>query len=603
MNNNAILLKEGLRANELLIQSGLKRSSCNNIIWVLKPSINFMNQQEEYRVLARKYRPQKFKDLVGQDLTVQILTNAIINNRLAHAYLLTGVRGVGKTTTARIIAMSINCQNREQNNSEPCGNCDSCKAIRLDSNLDVIEMDAASNTGVEDIREIIDNVKYKPIIGKYKIFIIDEVHMLSKSAFNALLKTLEEPPEHVKFIFATTEIKKIPITVLSRCQRFDLLRIENKILNNHLVDIINKEKIDIDNSAISLIVRAADGSIRDGLSLLDQAISNQNLKVDTKSVAAMLGLAEREKIFDLLEKILEGNSIEALKLYKNLYNLGADVIMIFDELINVVHFLTQIKITPSIKDDIYIPEIERSRGLALSSKISLNNLNIIWQILFKGFQELQSGFHLFQHGEMLILRIIYLFDGNTPDDLLKKIQKEEQEINKNKITVEKNIQDDVNNKILNFNKNSNKDKGNNSNTLIRQIENYRQFVEMFFLNREGMLHSKLYNDVKLIAFKDGELTINISRISDKYFTKNISKLISKWTGRIWQIKTSSSNLGKSLYEEDIINQQKEIELMKDNLLVKKILNAFPLTKIHSISDLTDVNSNEEKVYFNIKKEK
>ena len=603
MNNNAILLKEGLRANELLIQSGLKRSSCNNIIWVLKPSINFMNQQEEYRVLARKYRPQKFKDLVGQDLTVQILTNAIINNRLAHAYLLTGVRGVGKTTTARIIAMSINCQNREQNNSEPCGNCDSCKAIRLDSNLDVIEMDAASNTGVEDIREIIDNVKYKPIIGKYKIFIIDEVHMLSKSAFNALLKTLEEPPEHVKFIFATTEIKKIPITVLSRCQRFDLLRIENKILNNHLVDIINKEKIDIDNSAISLIVRAADGSIRDGLSLLDQAISNQNLKVDTKSVAAMLGLAEREKIFDLLEKILEGNSIEALKLYKNLYNLGADVIMIFDELINVVHFLTQIKITPSIKDDIYIPEIERSRGLILSSNISLNNLNIIWQILFKGFQELQTGFHLFQHGEMLILRIIYLFDGNTPDDLLKKIQKEEQAINKSKINEQKDIQDDVNNKILNFNKNSNKDKENNSNTLIKQIKNYRQFVEMFFINREGMLHSKLYNDVRLINFKDGELIINISRISDKYFTKNISKLISKWTGRIWQIKTSSSNLGKSLFEEDIINQQKEIELMKDNLLVKKILNEYPLTQIHSISDLTDVNSNEEKDYFNIKKEK
>ncbi len=603
MNNNAILLKEGLRANELLIQSGLKRSSCNNIIWVLKPSINFMNQQEEYRVLARKYRPQKFKDLVGQDLTVQILTNAIINNRLAHAYLLTGVRGVGKTTTARIIAMSINCQNREQNNSEPCGNCDSCKAIRLDSNLDVIEMDAASNTGVEDIREIIDNVKYKPIIGKYKIFIIDEVHMLSKSAFNALLKTLEEPPEHVKFIFATTEIKKIPITVLSRCQRFDLLRIENKILNNHLVNIINKEKIDIDNSAISLIVRAADGSIRDGLSLLDQAISNQNLKIDTKTVAAMLGLAEREKIFDLLEKILEGNSIEALKLYKNLYNLGADVIMIFDELINVIHFLTQIKITPSIKDDIYIPEIERSRGLILSSNISLNNLNIIWQILFKGFQELQTGFHLFQHGEMLILRIIYLFDGNTPDDLLKKIQKEEQAINKSKINEQKDIQDDVNNKILNFNKNSNEDKENNSNTLIKQIENYRQFVEMFFINREGMLHSKLYNDVRLINFKDGELIINISRISDKYFTKNISKLISKWTGRIWQIKTSSSNLGKSLFEEDIINQQKEIELMKDNLLVKKILNEYPLTQIHSISDLTDVNSNEEKDYFNIKKEK
>ena len=562
-----------------------------------------MDKKEEYRVLARKYRPQKFKDLVGQDLTVQILTNAIVNNRLAHAYLLTGVRGVGKTTTARIIAMSINCQNREQNSSEPCGSCDSCKAIRLDSNLDVIEMDAASNTGVEDVREIIDNVKYKPIIGKYKIFIIDEVHMLSKSAFNALLKTLEEPPEHVKFIFATTEIKKIPITVLSRCQRFDLLRIENKILNNHLVNIINKEKIDIENSALSLIVRAADGSIRDGLSLLDQAVSNENLKVDIKSVAAMLGLAEREKIFDLVEKILEGNSSAALELYKNLYNLGADVIMIFDELINVVHFLTQIKITPSIKDDIYIPEIERSRGLALSSKISLNNLNIIWQILFKGFQELQSGFHLFQHGEMLILRIIYLFDGNTPDDLLKKIQKEEKPIDKNKKSVEKDIHADSNNKIINFNKNSKDDKESNPNTVIKKIQNFRQFVEMFFINREGMLHSKLYNDVKLISFKDGELVVNISKISDKYFTKNIGKLISTWTGRIWQIKTSSSNLGKSLYEEDIINQQKEIELMKDNLLVKKILNEYPLTQIHSISDLTDVNSNEEKVYFNIKKEK
>ena len=356
----------------------------------------------EYKVLARKYRPQKFKDLVGQDLLVQILTNAINNDRLAHAYVLTGVRGIGKTTTARLIAMSINCQKRQQDSCEPCGDCDSCKSTGIDSNLDVIEMDAASNTGVDDVREIIENVKYKPVIGRYKIFIIDEVHMLSKSAFNALLKTLEEPPDHVKFIFATTEVKKIPITVLSRCQRFDLLRIDNKILGEHLLKIIHKEKIDIDNDAVSLIVRAADGSVRDALSLLDQAMTNQNVKIDALSITKMLGLAERKKIFELLEKILEGNSLDALGMYRKLYDLGADVIMIFDELINVVHFLTQIKIAPDLKNDIYIPEIERSRGSELSSKLTLNNLNIIWQILFKGYQELQTGFHLFQHGEMLI---------------------------------------------------------------------------------------------------------------------------------------------------------------------------------------------------------
>ncbi len=562
-----------------------------------------MENTKEYRVLARKYRPQKFKDLVGQNLLVQILTNAITNERTAHAYVLTGVRGVGKTTTARLIAMSINCHKREMNSCEPCGDCDSCKSTGIDSNLDVIEMDAASNTGVEDIREIIDNVKYKPIIGKYKIFIIDEVHMLSKSAFNALLKTLEEPPDHVKFIFATTEVKKIPVTVLSRCQRFDLLRIENKILTDHLLNVVKQEKIDIDKDAISLIVRAADGSIRDGLSLLDQAITNQNIKINSKVVSDMLGLAEREKIFYLLEKILEGDSTEALNLYRSLYDLGADVVMIFDELINVVHFLTKIKISPKIKEDIYIPEIERTKGAYLSSKLSLNNLNIIWQILFKGYQELQSGFHLFQHGEMIILRIIYLFDGSSPDDLLKKIKNEEStNFSQNRNPVEKN-ENKEQSKILNFNKSSSeKDKYPNELN-YREIRDYRHFVEMFFKNREGILHTKLYNEVTLISFKDGEVVINTEKITDKSFSRSIAKLISKWTGRIWQVKSSTSNIGKSLYEEDIINQQKQIELMKNNIHVKKILNEFPNCRIHAITELSDVNDQEEIIDSKIKKEK
>ena len=562
-----------------------------------------MEQLEQYKVLARKYRPQKFKDLVGQDLLVQILSNAITNDRLAHAYVLTGVRGVGKTTTARLIAMSINCQNRENNSCEPCGECDSCKSTGVDSNLDVIEMDAASNTGVDDVREIIDNVKYKPVVGKYKIIIIDEVHMLSKSAFNALLKTLEEPPLHVKFIFATTEVKKIPITVLSRCQRFDLLRIENKNLTDHLLNIVKKEKIDIDKDAISLIVRAADGSIRDGLSLLDQAISNQNIKIDSKVIINMLGLAEREKVFDLLEYILSGNSLEAINLYRDLYDLGADVVMIFDELANVVHFLTQLKIAPNLKDDIYIPEIERSRGVEFSGKISLNNLNIIWQILFKGIQELQTGIHLYQHGEMIILRIIHLYDGSTPDDILKKLETEKKKISNDKINVIQQNQNTEKTKVLNFNNNLKEDVQNKSNKNSKNIRDFREFVDMFFKNREGILHTKLYNDVMLISFKDGEVVLNRENISDKNFNRTVAKLISKWTGRIWQIHSSTSNLGKSLYEEDIINQQKEIEVMKNNLEVKKILEMFPDSKIHSITELAEVNTNEEKINFDLKKEK
>ena len=379
------------------------------------------NIEQEYRVLARKYRPQTFGNLIGQEALVQTLTNSIINNRIAHAYLLTGVRGIGKTTTARLIAMSLNCEVRSSESSEPCGKCKSCISIRNDHNIDVIEMDAASRTGVDDIREIIDNVKYKPVNCKYKIFIIDEVHMLSKNAFNALLKTLEEPPRHIKFIFATTELKKIPITIISRCQQFDLHRIEADNLSKHLNDIADKEKIKINKDAMALIIRAADGSVRDGLSLLDQAIANAKDQITTDTIISMLGLADRGNIFDLMDAILNGDARTSLKIYNKIYQAGADVVMIFDELLKVTHFLTQIKISPDIKGDIHIPELERSKGAEMAEKISMSSLGIIWQVLFKGYQELQSGFHLFQHGEMLIIRLIYLYEGPSPDELVKKI--------------------------------------------------------------------------------------------------------------------------------------------------------------------------------------
>ena len=544
-----------------------------------------MTEQIEYKVLARKYRPQTFADLIGQETLVKILSNAITTNRIANAYLLTGVRGVGKTTTARLIAMSLNCEKKKEGTCEPCGSCNSCKSTRSDQNLDVIEMDAASKTGVDDVREIIDNVKYKPVNCKFKIFIIDEVHMLSKSAFNALLKTLEEPPEHVKFIFATTEVKKIPVTILSRCQRFDLKRVESKDLIQHLKKISELEKVKIDEGAISLLVRAGDGSVRDSLSLLDQAIINNNTTVSAEIVTNMLGLADRGKIYELLGYITKGEANDSLNLFKNLYNSGADILMIFEELLNVIHSITQIKISPDIQNDISIPELERVKGGEFATQLSMNSLSILWQVLFKGFQELQNGFHLFQHGEMIIIRLIFINNNPQPEEPNKKNSLKK--FDQHKIETSDNIEKkniDIGSDTNNINSPVEKEIIN-ANAI--QISNFRQFVDYFYIKREALLHAQLYNSVKLISFKEGEVTINTSSLKDPHFNRNVAKLISKWTGRIWQIHSSNSNVGSSLSEEDIVNQQSEIKVMKNHPEIKKILEAFPGLSIHSITDITD----------------
>ena len=543
-----------------------------------------MSEKIEYKVLARKYRPQTFADLIGQETLVQILTNAITTNRIANAYLLTGVRGVGKTTTARLIAMSLNCENKKEDTCEPCGGCASCQSIRSDHNLDVIEMDAASKTGVDDVREIIDNVKYKPVNCKFKIFIIDEVHMLSKSAFNALLKTLEEPPEHVKFIFATTEVKKIPVTILSRCQRFDLKRVDSKDLIQHLKKISKLEKVKIDEDAISLLVRAGDGSVRDSLSLLDQAIINTDTTVSAETVSKMLGLADRGKIYELLGHIAKGQASESLDLFRNLYNSGADILMIFEELLNVIHSITQIKISPDIQNDISIPELERVKGSEFATQLSMNSLSLMWQVLFKGFQELQNGFHLFQHGEMIIVRLIFINNSPNPEpnkkNSPKKIDQPKLETSDN--VVKKKIDIESNPNII-----DSPIKKETENTTAIQISNFRQFVDYFYMKREALLHAQLYNSVKLISFKEGEVTINTSSLRDPHFNRNVAKLISTWTGRIWQIHSSDSNVGSSLSEEDVVNQQNEIKVMKDHPEIKKILEALPGLSIHSITDIVD----------------
>ncbi|MEQ9608123.1 MAG: DNA polymerase III subunit gamma/tau [Kiloniellaceae bacterium] len=378
-----------------------------------------------YRVLARKYRPSTFADLVGQEALVRTLTNAIETGRLAHAFILTGVRGVGKTTTARIIARALNCVGPDGAGGPtpaPCGVCDQCIAIAQDRHVDVIEMDAASRTGVADIRELIEGVRYRPVQARYKIYIIDEVHMLSNSAFNALLKTLEEPPEHVVFIFATTEIRKGPVTVLSRCQRVDLRRLTTEDLQGLFSRIVAKEGVTVEPEALAMIARAADGSARDGLSLLDQAIAlGGGTTVKGAQVQAMLGLADRARIFDHFDALVAGKLPESLDIVADLYAAGADPAVVIQDLLELAHFLTRAKLVPQALEAPGLPETERLRGRELSQKLTMAALARIWQMLLKGLGEVQSAPVPLQAAEMALIRLAYVSDLPTPGELVERL--------------------------------------------------------------------------------------------------------------------------------------------------------------------------------------
>lgn len=379
-----------------------------------------------YRVLARKYRPQNFDELIGQDALVRTLRNAITSGRIAHAFMLTGVRGVGKTTTARIIAKALNYTGADGTSGATTGDtsdCAVCKAISEDRHPDVIEMDAASHTGVDDIREILDGVRYAPTQARYKIYVIDEVHMLSKNAFNALLKTLEEPPPHVKFIFATTEIRKVPITVLSRCQRFDLQRVGVDVLIPHFKSILGKENVTAEDDAITMIARAADGSVRDGLSLLDQAIALSNGNITALQVRDMLGLADRSRTLDLLEHALTGNIAQSLDIMDSLYKNGADPAVVVQDLLDLTHILTRLRAVPDAGNLTQVlsgDQLERVRNLA--GKLSMPTLGKTWQILLKGLPEINEAPNPQSAAEMIIIRLVYAADLPDPSDLLKRLK-------------------------------------------------------------------------------------------------------------------------------------------------------------------------------------
>jgi len=396
------------------------------------PDPTLVTPDVPYQVLARKYRPAAFSGLIGQDAMVRTLTNAINSDRLAQAFILTGVRGVGKTSTARIIARALNCIGANGQGGptpEPCGECEHCRAIAEDRHVDVLEMDAASRTGVDDIREVIDGVRYRPTTARFKIYIIDEVHMLSKHAFNALLKTLEEPPEHVKFVFATTEIRKVPVTVLSRCQRFDLRRIDREGLSQHFAAIAEKEGAKISDAALSLIARAADGSVRDGLSLLDQAISNADPagsgepeEISESQIRDMLGLADRSQSFQLLEAVMAGDVAPALKLLDQFYQDGADPLVVLEDLLEITHWLTRIKVVPEAAEAQDVPEIERVRGKALEGRLSMAALARAWQMLLKGLTEARLAPSPIQAVEMVMVRLAHAAELPTPEEAIRTLE-------------------------------------------------------------------------------------------------------------------------------------------------------------------------------------
>jgi len=541
-----------------------------------------------HRVLARKYRPLNFTKLVGQNNLIKTLSGSIERGRLAHAYILTGVRGVGKTSTARIIAKLFNCTNPEKSSEiaiNPCGLCDSCLGIAEGKNIDVLEIDAASNTGVDNIRELIDGVGYKPLTSKFRVYIIDEVHMLSKGAFNALLKTLEEPPEHVKFIFATTEIRKVPITILSRCQRFDLQIVPSKILIEHLKWVCEEEKINFTLEALQIIVRVSGGSVRDALSLLDQSASISGDNIKSETISFMLGLPSRVSSIEILENIFDSNIENALKIYDNVINHGTNGEILIGDMLDIIHLSTRINIVGENNLDAFmnsIPDGEKA-GILKISKISLPGLTRAWQILLKGIEEIRAAPNPDEAGSMILIRLAYSCNLPDPASLVKKIQASLEE-NKNKVndTLEENDDDkkDTSGIINNLQEINSIDK----KTTLAEVHTFEDLVEIFKIKGELLLHAQLLSCVHLISFEKGKLEISISGNTSNNIAKDTSDFLKKWTGEDWVISIVDDQGTETLDHKNERKAQEEIENTKNTPEMQKVLKAFPNAELKSVND-------------------
>ena len=529
---------------------------------------------DSYRVLARKYRPQNFSDLLGQETMVQILSNAFESGRIAHAYMLTGVRGIGKTTTARLLARSLNYSSDEIN--EPTINIskygEHCKEIMESRHIDVLEMDAASRTGIADIREIIDSVSYATTSARFKIYIIDEVHMLSKSAFNGLLKTLEEPPPHVKFIFATTEVHKIPLTILSRCQRFDLKQLDEKNMMHLLSSVCKSENVEIPDNILSIIGRAASGSARDGLSILDQTItlSEHDPNLGEDSIREMLGLSDNSVIIDLFEAIESCDIEKALALIKLQTEKGADPLNIISSLGEIIHELTLLKVSREKNDNLLLGPENFSRLIAFQETLDVRKLSRFWQMILKASEEIKNSFNPDSALEMVVIRMAYVSDLPTPEEIIKNIDSSD----KGK---KKNI-------IKQSTKEETLSKKNENNASSIRIHSFEDIIEVAGKNKNLILKKFLQEDVRLVSFEVGHIDINVESGNEEIIKDLIAKLY-EWTDQRWIINVSMKKGDDTIIEKQKQKQDDIIAELSNSDEMKKVLEAFPDSEITSVNKI------------------
>jgi len=579
-----------------------------------KASKGHEGEQEAYLVLARKYRPADFSDLIGQDAMVQTLRNAFASGRIAQSYMLSGVRGVGKTTTARILARALNYETDKVN--EPTIDMKTqgthCPAIMAGTHVDVMEMDAASHTGIDDIREIIEAARYKPVSARYKVYIIDEVHMLSKSAFNGLLKTLEEPPAHVKFIFATTELRKVPVTVLSRCQRFDLRRIDIDALTDHFSTIAKKEKVKIKDDAISLIARAAEGSVRDGLSLLDQAFARAGKKdITATDIRSMLGLADRAEILGLLKAIFKGDAQTALTSFRTFYENGGDPQQIIADMAEAVHSVTRSKALSSLQGNDDQPEAAQQEIEEMAGALSHAVLHRAWQTLLQGYDEIGNAPNQLSAAEMVLLRLTYMSDLPSPGDL---------------ITALKNAQDAPVNAPAQNNAGASPEQPKATHTQTKGprgrvingpdhhgepdifqdpqtapqaqaqaaplLQSFQDVVALIGEHRDVKLKLQVEEYAELVNFAPGRIELHMLEGADDGFVGDLSSKLTRWTGQRWMVALSHERGQQTIAHMRRAQEQKELEQIKSHPTVEAAMKAFPGAQITDIKPLDDDESKE-----------
>ncbi len=558
-----------------------------------------------YRVLARKYRPASFDDLIGQDAMVRTVSNAFDSGRIPQAWILTGVRGVGKTTTARILARALNYELPDGSVKEPTIKMPvigvHCQAIIESRHPDVLEMDAASHNSVEDVRQINDAIRYAPMSARYKVYILDEVHMLSGAAFNALLKTLEEPPPHAKFIFATTEIRKVPVTVLSRCQRFDLRRVDAALLVEHLQGIAAREKTEIEPAALALIARAAEGSVRDSLSLLDQAIAHAAGPVLAEDVRQMLGLADRVRVVDLFEALMKGDVPAALKELREQYDIGADPAVVLSDLAEFTHFVTRVKVIPAVADDVSLSEAERTRGRAFAAQLSMRVLSRTWQMLLKGVSEVQSSGRPVAAAEMVLVRVAYTADLPTPDEVVRSLGDSNSQgspsarSSSNGGTVQASSPAPRYDAPRGSSRSSAAVSPRPSNEPMARLDepaaaspviSINSFAELIALaaeKRDIAAKMALERDVRLVRFEDGQLEIALESSAPKTLVHDLQRKLAGWTGKRWIVVVSKEQ-GAPTMRAQADAQQAEIERdVQSDPLVQAVLNRFPGAKIVGVT--------------------